>query len=220
MTDEALVVFVLASLLSLLSHLQVYVCALTGGAVLGDGRSLSHVCPQEAPAALDMLDRHTVRRVTAEQSGRVLHQFFARPIVREAAPALAPVPAPAEAVDSEDRKSDGGHSGHSGETGGSDDDETLTQLVARAEEKALVPLAEYELPPVRAICFGHDTCTCRGAPPDHLCVCCPPSLPLLLPHHGTTTDTNTLRHTTVQARSRRAARGRARPQPLPHAHGL
>ena len=132
--------------------------------------SLSHVCPEEAPAALDMLDRHTVRRVTAEQSGRVLHQFFARPIVREAA-----VRPPAEAGDSDDRTDDGDNGGHDNkdDNGGTDDDETLTQLVARAEEKALVPLEEYELPPVRAICFGCGTCTCRSAAtPDHLCVCC------------------------------------------------
>lgn len=131
--------------------------------------SLSHVCPEEAPAALDMLDRRTVRRVVAEQSGRVLFQFFARPIVREAA--LRPTAEPtATTTAAAENKTEAG-AGSRGDNNGEDDDETLTQLVARAEEKALVPLEEYELPPVRAICFGHDTCTCHTATTDTLCVC-------------------------------------------------
>ena len=169
------------------------------------------MCPQEAPAALDMLDRHTVRRVTAAQSGRVLHQFFARPIVREEA-ALRP---PAEAVDGADR-SGTSTSSTASSSSGSTDDETLTQLVARAEEKALVPLEEHELPPVRAVCFAHDTCTCRAAAPDHLCVCC--CRATLKTHTHVTLGATP--HDTVQTHACRDARRHARPQPLPHAHRL
>ena len=104
---------------------------------------MSHLCPQEAPAALDMIDRRRIRKVTAEQSGRVLFQCFTRPIVREA-----------EGIEAADDD---------------ETEETLTQIVARAGKKVIVPLEESELPSVSAVCFGFERCTCGAT--DCIVVC-------------------------------------------------
>ena len=120
---------------------------------------MNHMCPLEAPSALDMVDRRRVRKVTAEQSGRVVYQVFSRPIVREAKH-------PVEAGD------------------GDDEEETLTQFVARAETKVMVMLQEFELPSVTALCFGLDRCTC-GAATDRV-VCHPQSTTTSIASNNTT----------------------------------
>ena len=52
-----------------------------------------------------------------------------------------------------------------------DDDETLTQIAARVEEKSMVPLEEYQLPSINALCFGFECCTCSSSKPESPCVC-------------------------------------------------
>ena len=131
--------------------------------------SLSHLCPEETPAALDMIDRCKVRKVTAEQSGRVLFQFFSRSIIRESivsksktGPGLSGIGDRMEVSNNEGNEM----------SKMEDDDETLTQIVARVEEKSVVPLEEYELPNVDALCFGYECCTCSSSKnPAIPCVC-------------------------------------------------
>ena len=161
-TDEALIMFV-ASNISFLSVCSscFFVC----------WNSLGHLCPNEAPRALDMIDRCEIRKVVAEESGRILFQFFSRPIMRETIVS----PPKTDTLGMSEKEGDAAAAMvddiEQQQQTDSVDDATLSQIFARGEEKAVVPLEEYELPSVEALCFGYESCTCSNHNKDSPCVC-------------------------------------------------